>query len=220
MVTIAHLTKKILQEKPFIHEALEKDLINIVALAEYIKPDIEKEIGEVKASAISMAIRRYVENSNSYYKKYKITKKIDISVKSNLFEISLQKSSTIFKKLMKLYDVVNFDIGDTLNIIQGNYEILIVSNDRYEKRFMQILEGEKIKFVKKNMAAISLAIPDELIDIPGYYYIITKTLALNNISIIDIVNTETEATFILQDLDIGRAYNILKREITIEHYKK
>lgn len=219
MVTIAHLTKKILREKPFIHEALEKDLINIMALAEYIQPDIEKEIGQVKTSAVSMAIRRYIEDTKSDYEKFKITKKVDVSIKSNLFEISLQKSNTVFKKLMRLYDVVNFEIGDTLNVIQGNYEILIVSNEKYEEKFLKILNGEKIKAVNRNMASISLPIPDEMIDTPGYYYVLSKTFALNNVSIIDVVNTETEATFILHDKDISRAYNILKKEITIEFYK-
>ena len=162
MVTIAHITKKILREKPFIHEALEQELINIVALSEYLKPEIEKEIGKVKTSAISMAVRRYVESNRNEYKKFKITKRIDISIKSNLCELSLQKTNTVFRKLMKLYDVVNFDIGDTLNIIQGNYEILIVSNEKYEKKFRQILDGENIKAVNRNMAAISLPIPDEI----------------------------------------------------------
>ena len=49
MVTISHLTKKLLQERPFIHEALEKDLINVMALAEEIRPDIENEIDKLNS---------------------------------------------------------------------------------------------------------------------------------------------------------------------------
>ena len=221
MPTIAHITKKLLQDKPFIHEALEKDLINIMALAEYLRPDIEKELGQVKLSAISMAIRRYIETQQKLpYKKFKLTKKTDLFVKSNLFEISLMKSATIFKKLIKLYDVVDFTIGETLNIIQGNYEILVVGNEKYEEKFTEILKGEEVKGINKNMASISMKIPYEMIDAPGYYYAITKTLNANNISIIDVVNTETEATFILYDKDVSRAYDVLQREITVEFYKK
>lgn len=221
MVTISHLTKKILQEKPFIHEALEKNLINIVALAELIKPDIEKEFSSVKISAISMAIRRYLEkNKKEFYNKVFLTKKSDLLIKSNLFEISLLKSHTIYKKLIKLYDIVNFDIGDTLNIIQGNYEILILGNEKYKKKFLDMLKGESVKLVKDNMASISLKIPQECIDNPGFYYTITKILAMANISITDIVNTETEATFVLEDKYIAKAYNILQKEISIEYYKK
>jgi len=220
MTTISQITKRILQEKPFIHEALEKDLINIMALSELIQPEIEKELGKVKTSAISMAIRRYVEQNSINFKRFKISKRLEISVKSNLFEISLNKSDKIFQKLVKLYGIVNFELGDTLNIIQGNHQILIVSNEKYEDKFLKILKGKKIRCIVKDIASISLSIPREMVDIPGYYYVITKTMAMNNITIIDMVNTETEATFILHDKDISRAYDILKRELSVEYYKK
>ena len=220
MVTIAHLTKKLLQEKPFIHEALEKDLINIVALAELLKPDIEKEFPKVKISAISMAIRRYLETQKTKFKRVSLTESSDLLIKSNLFELSLTKSPTIYKKLTKLYDIVDFSVGDTLNIIHGNYEILIVSNTKYKKDMLNILKGENIKSTQENMASLSMKIPDECIDSPGFYASITKTLAFENISIMDIVNTETEATFILKDKDIGKAYEVLKRDINISYYRE
>lgn len=221
MVTVAHLTKKILQDKPFIHEALANDLINIGALAEKIKPDITKELGKVKTSAVSMAIRRYIEkNKKEFYHKIKLTKKSDLLVKSSLFEISLCKSPAIHKKLIKLYDVIDFSIGDTLNIIQGNYEILIISNDKYKKKFLEILKNQKIKKINDDISSISIKIPKECVESPGFYFAITKTLALENIPILDLVNTETEATLILNDKNISKAYDILKREISVEHYKK
>ncbi|MBU0979824.1 MAG: hypothetical protein KJ709_03385 [Nanoarchaeota archaeon] len=221
MVTVSHLTKKLLQEKPFVHEALEKGLVNIGALAEFLKPDIEKDLGKVKTSAISMAIRRYVEGSaREMYHKVKLTRKTDLVVKSNLFEISLPKTRTVYRKLVQLYEIVDFSTGDTLNIIHGNYEILIISNERYLKRFLQALKGERVKRVGRNMASISIKIPTECIPVPGFYFAITKALTIENITIFDIVNTETEATLILKDKDISRAYDTLKREISVEYFRK
>jgi len=220
MTTIAHLTKKIIQNKPFIHEALEKELINLGALAESMKPEIEKELGySVKISAISMAIRRYVETKKNFLRKVRLSKKSDLIVKSDLFEISLRRSNTIHEKIRKLYDIVDFDKGGSLNIIHGNYEILIVGNEIYKKRFLEALKGEKVIESKSNISSISIRIPEECIEIPGFYFAITKTLALENISILDIVNTRTEATLILNDDDIPNAYAALKREINIEYYK-
>ena len=220
MVTISNLTKKYLQEKPFIHEALEKDLINIMALAEMLRPEIEKELGKVKTSAISMAIRRYMDDSRKeHYTKVRLTNKSEILIKSDLFEISLEKTPTASKKMMRLFEAVDFSQGDTLNIIQGNYEILIVGNDRYRKEFQRILKEEVIKSVRTKIASLSIRIPAKCHDTPGFYYTITKVLAMENIPIIDIVNTESEATFILDDSDIAKAYNILKREIAIEYYE-
>ncbi|MEK6916789.1 MAG: hypothetical protein AABW92_03515 [Nanoarchaeota archaeon] len=220
-MNISYITKKILQEKPFIHEALEKDLVNVVALAELIKPDIERELGEVKTSAISMAIRRYMDKEKkAFYNKVTLTRKSDLVIKSNLFELSVLKSAAIYKKLIQLYNIVNFDVGDTLNIIHGNYEILIVSNDKYKDKFLDVLDGESVKSVKENMASISIKIPKDFIDKPGFYYAITKILTMQNISIADIVNTETEATFVVEDKFVSKAYNALKAEMSVEYYKK
>jgi aspartokinase len=221
MVTISNMTKKLLQEKPFIHEALEKDLINIMALAEMLQPEIEKELGKVKTSAISMAIRRYVEdNRKEHYTKIRLTSKSEILIKSDLFEMSLERTPTASKKMVKLYEIVDFNQGDTLNIIHGNYEILIVSNDKYRKEMQKLLKEEKIKLTQTKIASLSVKIPTKCHNTPGFYYTITKILAMDNISIIDIVNTESEATFILNDDDIAKAYNTLKRDLNIEYYER
>ncbi|MBW2970988.1 hypothetical protein KY320_02400 [Candidatus Woesearchaeota archaeon] len=221
MVTVAHLTKKILAERPFILDALDKELINVGALADYIKPEIEKELKtKVKSSAISMAIRRYVEQGLRNIKVIKLSSRADVLVKSNLFAISIVKSPSVYKKLMSLYGVVDFEQGDTLNIIQGNYEILILVNDKYSKRFLEILKGETVKAKRDKISSISIKIPSECLENPGFYFTITKILAMENIPIYELVNTETEATFILADKDIARAYELLRKEIIVQYYEK
>ncbi len=220
MVTVSQLTKKILEEKPFIHEALERGLINLVALAEMIKPDVEQELRTtVKTSTISMAIRRYIERRHKRLCRISISQKTDLLVKSNLFEISVSKSSSLQKKVIKLYEIVSFDIGDTLNIIYGNYEMLIISNDKYKEKFLRILKDEKILDVQEDISSISVKIPEACLYTPGFYHAITKLLLLENIPIIDIVNTKTEASFIMYDKDIPKSYTALKEGITVEFYK-
>ncbi|MCK4589554.1 MAG: hypothetical protein KAT77_03865 [Nanoarchaeota archaeon] len=220
MVTISHITKKILQDKLFIHEALEKELVNLGALADMIKPQIEEELEQkVKTSTISMAIRRYLEKKKQFLKKIKLSKKTDLLVKSNLFEITLSRTSKLNKTVTKLYQIVNFNVGDTLNIIYGNYEVLIISNDKYKKKFLDILKNENIQEVQENISSISIKIPQECLYTPGFYFAVTKLLLLENIPIIDIVNTKTEATFILFDRDIPKSYSVLKKGIDLEYYK-
>jgi aspartokinase len=221
MVTTSHITKKLLKDKLFIQEALAKGLVNIGALAEYLQPDIERELGtKTKLAAISMSIRRFVEQNEEFIHKIQLSRKSNLLIKSNLYKISVLKSPNIYKKLIKLYEEVDFNQNDTLNIIQGNYEILIITNDQYKERFLEILKDETIKKTKENISSISIKIPQENIEHPGFYFAITKTFANENISILDIVNTETEATFLLEDKDISKTYDLLKKEISFEQYKK
>ena len=60
MVTISNIVKKIVQENPLLYEALARNIINFANLAEELKPEIEKVMGEkVKEQAIIMALRRH-----------------------------------------------------------------------------------------------------------------------------------------------------------------
>jgi len=62
MVTISHLTKKYIENSFLLKEYLEQGLINYAALAEKLKPKIERELGKkVKISAVMMALRRHSE---------------------------------------------------------------------------------------------------------------------------------------------------------------
>ncbi len=57
MVTVSHLVEKIVKRKPFLEEALARGILNYVALAETLQPEIEKELKtKVKTSAIMMAL--------------------------------------------------------------------------------------------------------------------------------------------------------------------
>src|SRR3989339_670852 len=95
MVTIAHLINKKMKDLPFIHEAMDKNIINFGGLAELLKPEVEKELNKkVKGSAVSMALRRFHDQNKSLkLKKIKLTEELDLVVKSNLFEVSIQKSN-------------------------------------------------------------------------------------------------------------------------------
>jgi hypothetical protein len=74
--------------------------------------------------------------------------------------------------------------------------------------------------VRTRLASISLRIPQPFAEVPGFYFSVTRALALANIPIIEIVNTQSEAAFILEDKHIPKAYALLGEKITIEYYRK
>lgn len=216
MVNVTHITKKLLSEKPYLHEALNNGLINIIALSEFLKPSIEKELGrKIKTSAIGMAIRRY---STRKIKKILLSKKADLTIKSNLIEITTAKKQRVLEKIYNLSKSINIEKGDILNIIQGNFEILILTNGYNENIIKKILKGTKTNTIK-NLASISINIPKDMIKKPGFYYAITKKLLLENIPIVDIVNTRNEATIVLREDNMAKAFDILSKNIIIELFE-
>jgi len=202
------------EKKPFLEEALARGIINYVALAEILKPEIEKELKkEVKNSAVMMSLRRLSEKlEKSFIRQAQIRfKETDITIKSDLFEITVLKSISIINNIKRLYDLMDFSRGDFLTITQGVYEITIISNKKYKNKIEKILEEEKIVKTIDNLSSLTIKIPIEAVEQVGLFYVITKALNWENINIIEIVSTLTEMTFIINENNTARAFDTLKK---------
>jgi len=215
MVTIAHLVEKIIEQKPFLQEALSRGIVNHAALAEELKPEIEKELKkEVKFSAVNMAIRRLSEKlEKTFIKKAKFDQDSDITIKSDLIEITIYKTEDIQTQVKKLYDLVDFKRGDFLTITSGIHEVMIITNKKYEKEILELFPKKFIKKIIKNLSSITINIPLEAITTIGLFYVVTRALNWENINIVDIISTLTEMTFIINENDTARAFDALKRLI-------
>ena len=77
-------------------------------------------------------------------------------MKTQICDLSVSRSPTIIEKLKKLYDIVKFEKGDILNIIQGSTELSIVTNERYKKQFIEILQKEKILNIEENLISLTM----------------------------------------------------------------
>ncbi len=212
MVTISHLVKKLVNDRPLLIEALSQEIINYANLAEKIKPIIEKELEKkVKTSAIVMALRRYSEELSKkavHFKKFNFES--EIIMKTNLCDITIIKSSTSMDKIKKFYHIVDFEKGDTLNITQGNYEITIVISQKYLNKVKEILKGEKILNIQKNLVSLTLSYSKDFLYTPGILSTITRKLAWDNINIYENISTMTELIFIISAKDATKAYNSLQ----------
>lgn len=211
MVTISHLVKKIIKDKPFLQEALSKKIISYGNLAEQLKPKIEEELEKkVKHSAIVMALRRYSDE----LKAHKAVKKFDYSseivMKTNICDFAVVKSNTLLTKLKSLYSLVDFDKGDVLNIILGNYEVSIVISEKYKDKLTMFLKGEKILNKETNLVALAISFSGDFFNTPGVIFSVVRRLAWENINIFEIVSTMTELTLIIPKKDSMRAYDALQ----------
>jgi len=209
MVNISTLVKEYLDEKPFIQEGLYKGVISHSYLAQELTSYIGKRLNKkVKSGSVMMAIRRYSEKfSKKEFNQFKITGNMDITLKSNLCEITILKSPSLFSKVNKFYSMVDFNQGGILNIIQGNYEITIITNMSNRENVLKLLKDEKIEKIDSNLVALSLKYSKRYQDIPGQIFTFTRTLAWENINVIEYVSTLTESIFILREKDALNAYN-------------
>jgi hypothetical protein len=215
MRSISRTVELLIEKNPFIQEALSRGIINNAALSEELIPDIEKELGKkVKFSAVNMAVRRLSEKlQESFVKKASFDKNADITLKSNLIEVNLYKIGDVQDYIKNIYGLVNFKKGDFLTITQGIHEVMILTNKSYEKEIMNILPKQKIKKVFKNVSSLTINIPENSFQEAGLFYLITRAMAWENISIIDTISTFSEVTLIVDSSQAARSFDVIKKLI-------
>ena len=211
MVTVAHVVRKLMQDKPFIQECMNMDLINHGALAQHLKPEVEKEMGhEVKHLTISMALRRLNESKmETELSKLVVDQSTDLSTRSHLVEYVVKKSHNILERLNEFHHEINIEDGDLLSIIQGTTNIAVITNERHISKLDSILTNEITVLKRTGLAAIFMSLPYETCEVPGFYYLITRGLAFNNIPILNLSNIYSQFLFLFHNEDLTKAYNVL-----------
>ena len=216
MVTVSHLVKDIVRGKPFLQEALRQRIISYGNLAEQVKQKIDEAMGKaVKHSAIVMALRRYTDEIQDKEEQLKhFSYKSEINVKTNICDFTVLKSPSLLAKVKSLYGLVDFDKGDTLNIILGNNEVSIIINERYKEDLAKFLKGEKILNRQGNLVALTMRFTEDFMNTPGVIFNIVRRMAWENINIYEVISTLTEFTLILTNKDSMKAYESLQNLVT------
>lgn len=208
MVTVSHLVQEHVNMRPLLQEAMIEGIVNYALLAEKLKPAIEKKLRKrVKLSAIVMALRRHSEGLANYNRKANL--KFEIIIKTNLVDIAVHRTPGLPELLKKIQGIVSYEKGDTLNIINGNYEISVVVSEKYSDRVLGMLSQEKVITVKPGLVSLALTFSERFYDTPGVVAKLTRKLAWENINVVEIISTYTELNFIIDRDDLTRAYEVL-----------
>lgn len=214
MVTVSHIVQKLVNDRVYIQESMDKDIISYASLAKQLQPEIEEELRKpVKKHAIEMALRRYSDQLKQKHKIVSFDYSSDVMMKTKICDIAVVRSPSLLLKLRKLYDIVDFEKGDILNVIQGSSEVSIVTNERYKNKLLEFLKDEKILITEDNLISLTMTFSKDFFYTPGVIFNIIRNVAWENINIYEIVSTNTELTFILHKKDAMKGYKALEKLI-------
>jgi hypothetical protein len=169
---------------------------------------------ELNEGAVVMAIRRIGPGLQlqlqKRFRKF-ITQLGDIIVRSNLVDMTFQNSLKTVKCEFKFLQLIENMSPGFYSFSRGVDETTIIVSSHYEKSLAEAFEGEKMITHLQNLSSVTLKMPASNTDTLGLYYYFFKNLSEGGINVIEVVSTSNEATFVVSQNDVDKAFSILNR---------
>lgn len=214
MITIAKRVEELIERWPMLRQGLELDLLNVSSVARYLKPEVETEVGErVSEAAVLMAIRRYQSKADKVKSEAKRPQDFlgDMSVRSNLCDITFTNSPTLQQKMNKI--APQFSNQEYFTVSRGLFQTSVILYDAHTSEVLKLLEGEYLEKRVNELSAITLRIRRGYGKLPGILAFPLNSLAWRGIPVIEIVSTYDELNIILYDKDVELAFRTLKQAL-------
>jgi aspartokinase len=214
MTNIVHEVWKVLDNNPSIRKEMNRDLINISALARYI---IKNKKLNASIDAVISAIRRYEidKHDDIFENAYKILgHTVNISTKSNLAEISLIKDDDVQFLISKLFDFIKYIRGDVLRVTQANESIRLLIDEKNMENVLKLFPKNKIIANEKDLAEVNIYIHPKMQTTPGILATIANELALHKINIVEFMTCPPEMICVVKKDDLIKASNVLYKLCT------
>ena len=213
MDRLSKVIEKLINQSPFIQEAITEGLINVSSLARKMSPDIQKITGkEVSDSAIIMAIKRMPPGTNQ-----KIERKIknfmadlgDLIVRSNLVKCTYNNYMGILQDQSRFLNQIS-DISDNFyTVSRGVAETTIITNDQFGQKLKEVFNPEYLISESSNLSSITMKLPQVNTEISGVYYYLLKKLAWEGINLSEVISTTNEFTIVVDTKIVSKAFSVL-----------
>jgi aspartokinase len=214
MHRIADLVEEYVLETPLVEEHLSLGLINLSALARHLRPRITKALLKPASEAsIMMALKRLAPRVAVRTRPpvTRTARPSDLTVRSNLVELTFHTSDTIREKHRRLLNRADRADDAFVTYTQGAAEVMLMVSAGLEKAVQEVFAGERLVSKVRNLSALVIRLAPATVQTPGVYYAILKRLAWQDINVVDVVSTYTEFTIVVANDQVDAAFSALRR---------
>lgn len=211
-LTTAEITKKYVDEHPYIKNCLNKGLINYSSLSRLISKELKIE-KKTSIEAILIALRRIQEKlnleTNNDKDIIKLLSKSELEVKTKICIYILEKNID-FSIIEKIQNYVKKDSG-VFYFLEGSTSHTFI----LQEKFIDLIEKYfKLNIIKKNnnMVLINLKSSKDIENTPGVVSFLSSLFAENDINISEFISCWTDTIFIVNNKDLNKCLNILNFE--------
>ena len=188
MTTTAQNVRNYLKNKPYLLEALEKDIVNLSELSR----QIQKELKTKNIAAVKAALRRYAEELQRHRQKRE--EKVLMLLKRSGIAVYDRKSVIITAKEIASKTGLKVDLP--------NKFVYLMDRADLPDRVSTLVKHDNCTMIVVNS-------PEELEATVGVVAFLTTLLAEANVNIVEFVSCWTETIIVVEKKDSLKAYETL-----------
>lgn len=214
MITIPEKVEELVNQSPYLREAITDKLINLSALARQLQPKIEAGLmKEVSESAVFIALQRYAATMKPYYQVNPADYLANLALRTELFELTVKNSPRLLTKLSTLAGTLEDQHTSLFVFTQGQYETTIITSVALKKTLHEALKDEAITNTIPELTGITLQRTHGQVETTGVLQFPLRILAWEGISVIEIITTLNEIMVVVRDFEVDRAVSSIRQAL-------
>ncbi len=204
--SVPEAVREIISGNTIYLQSLQLGIANYTALAQKIKPDVEKITGsKVNVNTVVVAIKRFADALEAKDSPAATFKGARMSLTDNIIDVDFEKE---FDEISGLLDQL-FD--KNYSVFQTGQHLRLFAEDIAETRGMVNSATKKFDGkIRVGLAKINIQLASGDSNPYDVLSMVSNILYNNQISIQDAFFTPTEIVLILSDRDAARAYELLR----------
>jgi len=211
MTHLSELVRNDIQASPSIRTDLSRKIINMRALAKYIR---KKHGLNDSIDAIISAIRRQqedVEDRRPFEEPSKLVVDSTLSVKNQISSILLDKNEEVLKTIPRIFEKVEMVQHTVLRVVHAQRSVKIFLDQKLLPQVTSLFQNKHIKAVEKDLGEIIIDLNEKSWRKPGILSLLASELYLNRINILECLTCIPEIVFIVKENELMKAYEVLFR---------
>lgn len=196
-MSVAEEVRLYLRNKPYILEALEKDIVNLSKLSRIIQKELETE----NIHAVKAALRRYSE------KLRKVKRWREERVLNTLKESKI----TILDNVSIIIATRNLEIENKVKVKLDSHHVFLI-----EKAKTAQLKKEFKNYIARThekCTAIIISSPEQIEKVSGVVAFLTSLLSKQNINVLEFISCFTDTIVVVDRADALGSYETLSKLI-------
>jgi len=214
VISTTQAIEMVISKSHYYSEALSKNLINLSALAREIQNEVQQiRQTEVSKNAILAALQRRskkIQPDTQVDPKQYLS---NLTLVSDLTELILKSSNDISNILTQMSK--NASKNNSLFFSStNNNETMVVLPKQIAQRLKEDISDVDLIAVISNLSALSLDRSPGQLDRSGVLFYPIRELAINQISVAEIITAPQKLILIIKDNDIDQAFSVLRKALS------